>query len=61
MRRLIFGLCLLAVPGWAFGQTWECREVMVPMRDGVELATDLYRPARDGQPIEKANSRLVRM
>ena len=24
--------------------------VMVPMRDGVRLATDIYRPARDGEP-----------
>lgn len=27
------------------------RNVMVPMRDGVKLATDLYRPARGGQPV----------
>jgi len=26
--------------------------VMVPMRDGVKLATDIYLPARDGKPIE---------
>lgn len=26
-------------------------DVMVPMRDGVRLATDIYRPARDGQPL----------
>ena len=25
--------------------------VMVPMRDGVRLATDIYRPAVDGQAI----------
>ena len=25
--------------------------VMVPMRDGVRLATDVYRPARDGEPV----------
>ena len=25
-------------------------DIMVPMRDGVRLATDLYRPARDGRP-----------
>src|SRR5438270_155382 len=25
--------------------------VMVPMRDGVRLATDVYRPGRDGQPL----------
>ena len=26
--------------------------VMVPMRDGVSLATDVYLPARDGKPVE---------
>ncbi|MEW4527624.1 CocE/NonD family hydrolase [Maioricimonas sp. JC845] len=28
-------------------------DVMVPMRDGVRLATDIYRPARDDQPLDK--------
>ena len=28
------------------------RDVMVSMRDGVRLATDIYRPARDGRPVE---------
>ena len=28
------------------------RKVMVAMRDGVRLATDIYRPARDGQPLD---------
>ena len=27
------------------------RDVMVPMRDGVRLATDLYKPALDGEPV----------
>jgi putative CocE/NonD family hydrolase len=27
------------------------RDVMVSMRDGVRLATDLHRPARDGEPL----------
>ena len=27
--------------------------VMVPMRDGVNLAADVHRPARDGQPLEE--------
>ena len=27
------------------------KNVMVPMRDGVRLATDIYRPARDGVPV----------
>jgi uncharacterized protein len=31
-----------------FDATWE-RDVMVPLRDGIRLATDLYFPARNGQ------------
>ncbi|MBX6342030.1 MAG: hypothetical protein IRY97_06185, partial [Thermomicrobiaceae bacterium] len=27
------------------------RNVMVPMRDGVRLATDIYRPARGTEPL----------
>jgi len=27
--------------------------VMVPMRDGVKLATDVYRPARYGKPVAR--------
>ncbi len=30
------------------------RNVMIPMRDGVRLATDLYFPARDGRRVERA-------
>jgi uncharacterized protein len=30
------------------------QDVMVPMRDGVRLATDVYRPARDGEPVPGA-------
>jgi len=30
------------------------RNVMVAMRDGVHLATDVYRPAVDGRPVEAA-------
>src|SRR5262247_1878768 len=26
-------------------------DAMVPMRDGVHLATDVYRPASDGRPL----------
>jgi predicted acyl esterase len=26
-----------------------CEDLMVPMRDGVRLATDVYRPAREGE------------
>ena len=28
------------------------KDVMVVMRDGVKLATDIYRPARNGTPVE---------
>lgn len=28
------------------------RDVMAPMRDGVRLACDVYRPVRDGRPVE---------
>jgi putative CocE/NonD family hydrolase len=27
------------------------KDIMVPMRDGVRLATDIYRPALDGEPV----------
>src|SRR5262245_54184876 len=27
------------------------KDIMVPMRDGVCLATDIYRPALDGEPV----------
>ncbi len=29
------------------------KDVMVPMRDGVRLATDIYRPGLAGEPIEE--------
>ena len=28
------------------------RNVMIPMRDGIRLATDIYRPAQGGQPVQ---------
>lgn len=38
------------------------RNVMVPMRDGVRLATDLYLPAKDGKPVtEKLPVILTRL
>lgn len=30
------------------------RDILVPMRDGVRLAADLYRPAREGRAVEAA-------
>ena len=34
-------------------ETVVTRDVMVPMRDGVRLATDIYRPARNGAAVEQ--------
>ncbi|MER8376067.1 CocE/NonD family hydrolase [Mesorhizobium sp. M1409] len=31
-----------------------CRDVMVTMRDGVRLATDIYRPARGGRALDRS-------
>ncbi len=28
------------------------KDVIIPMRDGTELAADVYRPAREGKPVE---------
>jgi len=33
--------------------------VAVAMRDGVRLATDVYRPARDGQPLAEPRPVLL--
>ena len=35
------------------------KDVMVPMRDGVKLATDIYRPARDGEPVPETFPTLL--
>ena len=41
-------------------KTWDviiARDVMVPMRDGVNLVADLYFPAEDGRPLGGQTSR----
>jgi putative CocE/NonD family hydrolase len=48
----------LGGPPLAFGQAGSHEvavetNVMVPMRDGVRLATDIYRPARAGRPLRE--------
>lgn len=54
--RLWSLICLLLVQAqWAAGAEFLLEEnVMVPMRDGVQLATDIYRPARAGKAVEEA-------
>ncbi len=50
-------LWLLLLVGGPFVQAEDYileQDVMMPMRDGVRLATDIYRPAVDGEPLEEA-------
>jgi putative CocE/NonD family hydrolase len=52
------GLALIisvSVSGTAWAQEYEVlaqRSIMMPMRDGINLATDLYLPARDGRAAD---------
>lgn len=48
-------LCAVAATGHARPPEFDVvvsSNVMVPMRDAVSLATDIYRPARGNQPVE---------
>lgn len=55
--RLPLSLALLSavlatsVPHAAGAQTYACEEVMIPMRDGVRLAADVYRPTQGEGPF----------
>ncbi len=50
MYRL--GLLVLCLFAWASPEDVKVeREVMIPMRDGVRLATDIYRPTRNEAPV----------
>src|SRR5215469_1968489 len=49
-------LILIASTGWAqqgevYGVVLFTKDLMIPMRDGVKLAADVYRPAVDGVPL----------
>src|SRR5579862_357797 len=63
-RGSISVLLLVLAPAFAAGASYDvvCRDdVMVPMRDGVRLATDVYLPAQGGQPLaEKWPTILMR-
>src|SRR5215471_14736189 len=58
MSRCRTSLFLLAAPLLLRSQTGDpydvlaARDVMIVTRDGVKLATDVYRPARIGSPAE---------
>jgi len=63
-RGSISLLILLLVPAFAAGASYDVvrrDDVMVPMRDGVRLATDVYLPAQGAQPLaEKWPTILMR-
>ena len=58
LARLGASLGLFALARPALATEWDDMvlesSVMVPMRDGIRLATDIYRPARGGKPIDGA-------
>src|SRR5687768_18298165 len=49
---LAAGLPALAAARDAEFQVQVEKDQMVAVRDGVKLATDVYRPARGGEPVE---------
>ena len=62
--RLI-AISLLAAASLAAADSYRVSTAMVPMRDGVRLATDIYRPSAEGRfpvlvtrtPYNKTGSR----
>src|SRR4051812_10442731 len=48
---LLFVSCRWLVAADALFEVVAQHDVMVPTRDGVKLATDVYLPARDGKPV----------
>lgn len=61
IRALSIAAALLLLPMtmWAFQESPQAdvvqveKNLMVPMRDGVRMATDVYRPAVNGKPVEQ--------
>lgn len=54
-----FGLMLVAVNSLAADDVVVEHDVMIPMRDGTLLATDIYRPAIDGVVAEEPRAVLL--
>jgi predicted acyl esterase len=52
LLKFCISIALAAVPAAASDDVAVERDVMIPMRDGVLLATDIYRPAVDGAVLE---------
>lgn len=49
---VIFGVASVRAFAQAPYEMLATPDQMIPMRDGVKLATDIYRPAKDGQPAQ---------
>jgi putative CocE/NonD family hydrolase len=47
---LLLGVAIAGAAQPPYEVSWQ-HNVMVPMRDGVRLAADVYLPAKDGQPL----------
>lgn len=53
-QRAVFALLGMILTSPAFAQDFIVeRNVMIPMRDGILLSADIYRPARDGVAVEE--------
>jgi len=47
------GLCVAQTTGETYGVVLFAHDLMMPMRDGMHLSTDVYRPAVDGVPLAR--------
>ena len=59
----VFAMQMAALAEEATRRTYDViveRDVMVPMRDGTRLATDLYIPTEDGKPLRNIPAVLLR-
>jgi predicted acyl esterase len=59
MKRSFFGIVILALTcslrasqtAAPYDAVLFAKDIMIAMRDGVKLATDIYRPSRNGTPV----------
>ena len=50
---LLSGMAAYAQSEFPYGVVQVEENLMIPMRDGVRLATDIYRPSRVGAPVDE--------
>src|SRR3954465_13302600 len=49
---VLFAALLTAQRDQGASDVYISKDVMIPMRDGVRLAANIYRPAHNGQPLD---------